>query len=151
MPTTTTNLYRAILNGTMDGPFVVNDEPVAGLLYPRFDATTYVDHGGVERTSAADVQIVGDEVQTGGGTSMFDVEGWFGHANWRYFCVPTATEYPASLTIKKGKSKRTNRAGTLSGRHYQIEPKNQMTVDAFKGALDNFARNAVAKQVALAK
>lgn len=82
---------------------------------------------------------------------MFDVEGWFGYSNWRYFLVPNGTEYPESLFIKKGKSVRTNRAGNLKGRHYQIEPKNPMTVGTFKGALDNFARNAVVKQVELSR
>lgn len=151
MPQTTTDLYRAIINGSMDGPFVVDGEPVAGLLYPRFEESTYVDGGGIERTSPADVQIASGEVQPGGGTSMFDVEGWFGHTNWRYFRVPSGTEYSPGLFISKGKSKRTNKAGNLTGRHFQIEPKNPMTVDALKGALDTFARNAVARQVALAK
>ncbi|AEF99982.1 hypothetical protein [Methylomonas methanica] len=89
MPKTTANLYRAIINGSMDGPFIVDAEPVAGLLYPRFEASTYTDGSGIERTSPADVEIISDKVQKGGGTSMFDVEGWFGYANWRYFFVPT--------------------------------------------------------------
>lgn len=131
----------------MDGPFVVEGEPVVGLLYPRFEDSSYIDASGIERTSAADVKIESGKVQGGGGTSMFDVEGWFGHTNWRYFHVPVGTCYPDSLLIRKGRSNRMNRSGSLSGRHYQIEPRNPMTVDAYKGALDTFARNAVAKQV----
>ena len=151
MPSTASSLYRAIINGSMDGPFVVDDEPVRGLLYPRFEESTYIDGQGIERTSPADIRIESGQVQTGGGTSMFDVAGWFGYTNWRYFHVPSGTEYPDNLILKKGKSKRTNRSGTLSGHHYQIEPKNPMTVDAYKGALDTFARNAVARQVESAK
>jgi len=154
MPITENDLYRAIINGSMDGPFVVDQKPVAGLLYPRFEDSSYIDAKGVEQTSRADVKYLPNpdtgvsEVQPKGGTSMFDVSGWFGTGNWRYFHVPEGTQYHESLFIKRGKSVRTNRSGTLKGRHYQIEPKLPMTVDAFKGALDNFARAAVVKQLA---
>ncbi|MFZ4702155.1 MAG: hypothetical protein ACOYMG_19085 [Candidatus Methylumidiphilus sp.] len=151
MPKTTENLYRAIINGSMDGPFVADDQPVVGLLYPRFEDSTHTDISGNEKTSPADVEIISGKVQKGGGTSMFDVEGWFGYTNWRYFHVPNDTEYPKSLFIKKGKSVRVNKSGNRTGRHYQIEPRNPMTVDAYKGALDNFARNAVVRQVELSR
>lgn len=151
MPKTSTNLYRAITKDSMEGPFVVDDKPVAGLLYPRFESSTYVDSSGLERTSPADVDIISGEVQKGGGTSMFDVKGWFGFTNWEYFHVPKETEYMENLFIRAGKSLRTNKSGKLTGRHYQIEPKNPMTVDAYKGALDHFARNAVVQQIKLSK
>jgi len=156
MPQTNTDLYRAIMHGSPK-PFDVDGEPVGGLLYPRFEDTTYIDRSGQERTSPADVAIKADpetkalEVQPGGGTSMFDVEGWFGYADWSYFGIPNGTEYPEGLFVKRGKKKRKNRSGDRSGRHYQIEPKNPMTVEAFKGALDNFARNAVVRQKALSE
>lgn len=156
MPITDTNLFRAIKNGTFkDDEFVHNSEPVPGLLYPRFETTTYIDGFGKEQISNADVTVYprpsGDEVDAHGGTSMFDVDGWFGFGNWKYFQVPEGTEYPPNLVIKRGKSKRTNKSSTREGYHYQIEPKNRMTVAAYKGALDNFARNAIVKQVELAK
>jgi hypothetical protein len=156
MPTTGADLYRAIHNGTYEGDqFVKDEKPVAGVLYPRFENTTYVDAQGIERESLADVAVhslpTGDEVDKGGGTSMFDVRGWFGFADWGYFHVPKGTEYPDSLFIKAGKSIRANKSGKLRGRHYQIEPKNRMTVAGYKGALDNFARNAVVQQIKLAK
>ena len=44
-----------------------------------------------------------------------------------------------------------NKSGNRSGHHYQIEPKSRMTVQAYKGALDNFARAAVARSVELAR
>jgi hypothetical protein len=157
MPTTSTDLYRAIKNGTfVDDKLVQKDgEPVPGLLYPRFETTTYIDGYGQEQVSNADVTVLakptGDEVDTGGGTSMFDVDGWFGFGHWQYFHVPDGTEYPDNLVIKRGKSKRKNKTGTRQGYHYQIEPRTRMTVAAYKGALDNFARNAIAKQVEKAK
>lgn len=156
MPTLDTDLYRAIKDGAFTTPFIVDDEAIDGLLYPRFHDTTYLNAAGEEKTSSADVALFDDAdtgeemVNTGGGTSMFDVTEWFGTDTWSYFHVPNETEYPASLHIHRGKKKRKNRAGKR-GYHYQIEPKNPMTVDGFKGALDNFARAALAKQVANAK
>lgn len=158
MSKTDRDLYRGVVRGTLDGPFVVDGKPVEGLLYPRFEASSYVDSAGVEQTSSEDIlprldRETGEMMcDPGGGTSMHDVEGWFGFGIWRYFHVPHGTDYCAdSLYIKRGKRKRTNKSKTLSGRHYQIEPKNPMTIGAYKGALDNFARSAVARQVALAK
>lgn len=156
MPKTNADLFRAIKNGTFkDDEFVKNNAPVVGLLYPRFEATSYIDGSGKEQVSDVDVTIhrlpAGDEVEAGGGTSMFDVDGWFGFGFWKYFKIPKDTEYPENLVIKRGRSERTNKAGTRSGYHYQIEPKNRMTVEAYKGALDNFARSAVAKSVELAR
>jgi len=154
MAKTETNLYRAIIDGTFAGDLVTDGKPVTGVLYPRFETTTYVTSSGVERTSPADVTIHsmagGDEVEADGGTSMHDARGWFGDSGWRYFAVPEGTEYPICLKIKRGGRKRRNRAGTVEGRHYQIEPLNRMTVEAYKGALDNFARAAIVRQVALA-
>lgn len=156
MPTTDADLYRAVIHGTYPNDELVREgEPAPGVLYPRFAATTYVDRQGIEQTSPADVTVhplpAGDEVDAGGGTSMFDVCGWFGFANWGYFHVPQGTEYPDNLFIRRGKSVRKNKSGKLQGRHYQIEPRNRMTVQAYKGALDNFARNAVVQQIRLAK
>ena len=99
MPKTDTDLYRAIKNGTFEKDlFVADNEPVTGLLYPRFEATTYVDGFGKEQLSNADVTVhplpAGDEVEAGGGTSMFDVDGWFGFAHWKYFKVPNGTGVP---------------------------------------------------------
>ena len=152
MPTTNTDLYRAVINGSFEGDELIKDgKPVTGVLYPRFEDTTYIDYQGKEQTSFADVTVIGSDVDKGGGTSMFDVEGWFGFSNWKYFHVPNGTEYPDGLFIKRGSSVRTNKSGKLRGRHYQIEPKNRMTVEAYKGALDNFARNAVVRAVNLSK
>lgn len=154
MPMTDKNLFRSLKVGDFPGAFHVDGEPVKGLLYPRFAATQYTDLNGAVHTSQADVEIRANaddvpEVQAGGGTSLFDVAGWFSGAEWRQFAIPDGTEYPDNLIITAGKKKKLNRAKTVSGIHHQIEPKNPMTVDAFKGALDTFARNAVVRSVAL--
>ena len=156
MPATDAHLYRAIINGTFENDELVKEgRPVVGVLYPRFESTRYVDRQGIERVSGPDVTVQkapgGDEVDAGGGTSMFTVPGWFGFVGWSYFHVPVGTPYPDCLFIKRGKSLRTNRSGTLKSPHYQIEPKNRMTVEAYKGALDTFARCAVVEQIKLAK
>lgn len=156
MPITEDDLYRAIKNGTFDGDdFTKGGIPAPGLLYPRFETTSYVDNAGIEQISKADVAVIkmpeGNEVEVGGGTSLFNVDGWFGFSHWKYFHIPVGTEYGANLVIKRGKSKRKNKSGNREGYHYQIEPKIRMTVDAFKGALDNFARSAIARQVEQAK
>jgi hypothetical protein len=140
MVKTTTDLYRAVFDGTLDGPLVTDGEPRVGLLYPRWDVDVTVT---VEGSVAM--------VETGGGTSLHNVDGWFGFTHCRYFHIPVDTPIPDSLKVKKGKSKRTNKSGSRTGFHYQIEPLNRMTKAALMGALDNFARSAVVRQVELAR
>lgn len=155
MATTGVGLFRALRSDEFPGEFHVDGVPAGGLLYPSFEAKTYIDDKNEEKTGAADVVIQKNpetnerEVQPKGGTSLFDVVGWFGYEGWKYFEIPKNTEYPDSLVIQCGKKPR--KRFDLKAYHYQIEPRIPMTVDAFKGALDNFARSAVAKSVALAK
>ena len=139
MVKTTTDLYRAVFDGTLDGPLVTDGEPRVGLLDPRWTVDVVVTVGGAEPM-----------VEPDGGTSLHNVDGWFGFAHCRYFRITVDTPIPDSLKVKKGKSKRTNKSGSRTGFHYQIEPLNRMTVDALKGALDNFARSAIVRQVELA-
>lgn len=156
MATTGTDLFRAIGNADFKGAFHVDGVAVDGLLYPRFKDTPYVDHQGVRKTSKADVFLeknaeTGElEVQPGRGTSLHDVEGWFGHAHWRYFQIPEGTEYSEALHLHKSKKQQRNNRN-MQGWHYQIEPKNPMTADALKGALDNFARNAIVRSIELSQ
>lgn len=156
MPSTDTNLFRALRRGEFEGKFDVGGVAKDGLLYPGFEPKEYVDDSGNNKTRLADVDyamndVTGErEVQPGGGTSLFDVEGWFGYKNWNYFQIPAGTDYPESLYIKKGAYPQ-RKSKKLTGTHYQIEPKIPMTVDALKGALDTFARNAVARRVELSR
>lgn len=100
----TTDLYRAVFEGTIVGDIVTDGVPATGLLYPRLDKDVTVIVGDVESL-----------VQTGGGTSLHDVDGWFEFDKCRYFYIPRDTPIPASLTITKGKRKRTNQAKTGRG------------------------------------
>lgn len=154
MATTGTNLYRSV----MDKKFKKIDfgvYPGDGVLDPRWESTQYMRKGESKpRISQADVDVVpgkdGPEVKEGGGTSLHDVPGWF---PCKEFVIPAGTEYDDGVIfIRKDKHQKTCSGNpNLKGYHYQLEPKQQMTVLTFKGALDNMARAAVVKQVALAK
>jgi hypothetical protein len=152
MATTTTDLFRSVMGDAFkrikDGVY-----PGDGILDPRWtDTQRFVKRTGKWKTDRADVKIVagkdGPEVETGGGTSLHDVSGWY---LGREFRIPAGTEYSDEIYIKKDDKLKTSEATGVSGRHYQLEPRTQMTVLAFKGYLDNMARAAVARQVALAK
>lgn len=105
-------------------------------------------------TREADVTVItggksGPELESGGGTSLHDVSGWFPS---KEFWIPEGTEYSAEILIRKdAKHKSSPYNPQLTGHHYQLEPRTRMTVAAFKGALDNMARAAVVRQCELAK
>ena len=81
---------------------------------------------------------------------MHDVPGWFGYAQWSYFYVPGGTEYCDDiLYFKPDKNLKWNRSKTVKGRHYTVRPRTRMTLDAYLGALDNLARAAITRSVAL--
>ena len=115
------------------------------MLYPAFE-TTWVQG----REKVADVTVnPGDDgepaVETGGGTSLFDARVFKGK-NWLYFEIPPGTDIPDSLNLNGPEYRSGYKAN-----HYLIEPLNRMRVDAYKGALDNFARNAIVRACALAR
>lgn len=130
--------------------------PVVGVLYPDFerklitggkrkgqyrppDVTTFVDE-----VDGENVQFV----RSGGGTSLFDKKDVFGTVYWRCFEIPAGTVIDGGLFLK-GPDTST---AVPDANHYQVEPRARiMTVAAYKGALDNFARAAVARSVELAK
>ncbi|MCX7108561.1 MAG: hypothetical protein NTX45_00235 [Proteobacteria bacterium] len=84
-------------------------------------------------------------IQPGGGTSLFDKENALPGGGWRCFGIPNGTVIPDSLKVRN-----TGFNKSFKATHYQIECINPMTKDAFIGALDNFARNAIAQSVELA-
>ncbi len=151
MATTTTDLYRSVMGRERKFKITVGLYPGDGMLDPRWENTTYKSKG-VEKTSFADVTVVKGvkeaEVVPGGGTSLHDVSGWF---KCPEFWIPEGTEYSAEINIKKDAGKKTSAGTGVSGHHYQLEARTQMTVVSFKGHLDNMARAAVVRQVALAK
>jgi hypothetical protein len=150
---TDTDLYRSVMDKSFKS-IKVGVYPGDGVLYPRFESTEYFSKK-LNRmvTSQADVDIAvgkdGPEVLTGGGTSLHDVSGWF---PTKEFWIPQGTEYTDEIYIRKDSKKKTCPGNpNLSGYHYQLEPRTRMMVQAFKGALDNMARAAVARQCELAK
>ncbi len=147
MTQTDVALYRALNKSEFPDTLalVVNDVPVDGILYPQFVERQFTANG-VVRTRAPDVTVTTESGVNyvsagGGGTSLFDKAFVFGNRYWRSFTIPNGTEIPDSLSIVKG-----NYSTERSATHYQIEVRaGRMEVDAFKGALDNLARNAVVK------
>ena len=86
-------------------------------------------------------------VLAGGGTSLFDRPSVFTKEGWLSFEIPNGTVIPDSLIVKNdGWRKR------FSATHNQIECRAGMIVVlAMKGALDNFARNAIVRAVELGR
>ena len=144
-----TNLYRSVAKEDFpDGP-IVNHVPVVGVLYPDFEAKSYRDSKGRLRERGADVTLHRDDgklyVRKGGGTSLFDRPNVFGTARWHNFVIPEGTPVPSGLTVREQDFNTKLRAT-----HHQIEATNMMEIDAFKGALDNLARAALVRSLALA-
>ena len=148
MAKTTTHLYRSV----MDERFTISigAYPGDGVLDPRWQQTTYIDRKGLTRTSQADVVVVGDEVEAGGGTSLHNVPGWYSAPD---FWIPEGTEYSyVDIHIRADKKQTTSPYNRkLSGTHYQLEPKFKMPVVSFQGALNNMARAAIVQQIAVSK
>lgn len=114
------------------------------MLHPDFEPRLITSGKNKGKYRDPDVDVFEDKgksvVEPGGGTSLFDKSGVFGAAHWWYFTIPEGTTIPPSLKI------RFTGTNTLFGAdHYQIEPLVRMEVVAYKGALDNLARNAVEK------
>lgn len=152
MAKTSTDLDRSVM-GNAFRKIELCVYPGDGVLDPRWETTSYLHKAsGKWKTSPADVDVVpgtdGPEVKTGGGTSLHDVSGWFPS---KEFWIPEGTEYSTEILIKKDPGKKTSPVNSqLSGYHYQLEPRTQMTVLAFKGYLNNMARAAVVRQCELA-
>ncbi len=147
MSQTDTDLFRSLrIENFPDGIFK-DDEPMPGVLYPDF----YERRVG-EKIRKADVKIDVDKngvewVSSGGGTSLFDKPNVFKSVGWLCFPIPIGTPVPESLIVVKQEFNKLFKAT-----HYQIESRAKlMTKDAMQGALDNFARAALARSVELAK
>lgn len=160
MPNTDCHLFRSLRYDDFATAYVGTENNIPnGLLYPRWQPKPYTARfkrqgQWVEerRVSPADVRYnQRGEVRTGGGTSLFDCDGWFGFSAWHYFRIPQGTPIPDSLLIDGPGPEQTNASGSRTGHHYQIEVRAPMTVDAMKGALDNFLRAAIARNVELAR
>lgn len=147
MATLALDLYRSVRKEDFPDGVVVDDHAVTGVLYPAFEDKTYeVKVRGQTETRKRRADLYpkpfrgGQVVDPGGGTSLFDKSGAFGSRHWWYFKLPEGTVIPESLKIRH-----TGHNDVYNAEHYQIEVVARMKLEAFKGALDNLARNAVTK------
>jgi hypothetical protein len=138
------NMWRSVRHEDFpDG--VVNDGKAAlGVLYPDFEPKLIT--GGRRKGQYRDPDVVVKDgcVSTGGGTSLFNKKGVFPPKYWEEFHIPISTVIPDSLVLTGPKYNKV-----FDADHYQIEVRcGKMTIEAFKGALDNLARNAIVQQCA---
>jgi hypothetical protein len=144
MPTTQNDLYRSVRVEQFAEGTVIAGKPAPEVLYPDFEPKILPSG----KTRLADVVLSENKewVKTGGGTSLFDKANIFKSKGWLSFPIPEGTEVPGSLQIRF-----TNYNASFAANHYQIESAAlKMRVDAYKGALDNLARNAVVRSIELA-
>jgi Tse2 ADP-ribosyltransferase toxins len=86
-------------------------------------------------------------VRAGGGTSLFDRPNVFVRDGWLSFKIPGGTPVPEPLAVNKGEYNKRFKAW-----HYQIEVRTGRTQKTvMQGALDNFARSALARFVEQSK
>lgn len=147
MEKTVVDLFRSVRVEQFPHGTVIDGQPAAQLLWPDFEERQ-LSNG---KTRKADIRSYPDKngeywVQSGGGTSLFDRANVFPGKSWLSFKMPEGTIIPDSLVIPF-----TGHNKLFSANHYQIESKaNIMRMDAFKGALDNLARNALVRSIELA-
>ncbi|MFC3653423.1 hypothetical protein ACFONN_17830 [Dyella humi] len=136
------DLWRAVHSDDFPKGPIVNDEPVKGILYPAF-MPKQIGFQADGTPKYRDPDVAFDEkglVKPGGGTSLFDKENVFRGKNWQYFYIPKDTVIDPNLVITGPEYRKA-----FSANHYQVEPATPMFPEVLKGALDNFARAAVAK------
>ena len=147
MTTTSKALWRSVRKEDFPEGTVIEGKPAPCVLYPDF-YPRQLPSGSMRQ---ADVQLFRDKsgqewVKSAGGTSLFDVKGVFKGKSWLSFEIPEGTPIPKSLIIRE-----TGYNERFKANHYQIEcASKSMRIDAFKGALDNLARNSLARKVELA-
>ncbi len=141
MAVTPTNLWRGVRVEEFPKGVIVDDKPAAAILYPDFERKQIGKKSdGSPKYRGPDVEMKEGFVQTGGGTSLFDRDKFFKGKSWRFFYIPKGTEFDPTLAITGPEYN-----DYFEANHYQIEVAKPCTVESYKGALDNLARNAVKK------
>jgi hypothetical protein len=137
------HLYRSVRIDNFPDGTVINDKPAPEILHPDFEPRILPSG----KARKADVVLSGDKqwVFAKGGTSLFDKKNVFKSKSWLSFDIPGGTQIPESLVVRF-----TGHNPVFEANHYQIEScAERMRVDAYKAALDNLARNAVVRAIAL--
>jgi hypothetical protein len=140
---TETNLYRSVRIESFPAGTIINDKPAPEILHPDFEPR--ILPSGKQRK--ADVKLSEDKqwVYAKEGTSLFDKKNVFKSKSWLSFDIPVGTLIPESLVVRL-----TGYNPVFEADHYQIESRaERMRVDTCKAALDNLARNAVVRSIAL--
>jgi hypothetical protein len=140
---TEVDLFRSVRVEQFPEGTVINEKPAPEVLFPDFEPRLLPS--GIRRK--ADVRLSSDKqwVYSGGGTSLFDRKNVFKGKSWLSFDIPEGTEVPPSLIVKF-----TGNNPTFNANHYQVESRaGRMRLDAYKGALENLARNAVLRALEL--
>ena len=151
MAITKASVWRSVRRENYPNGTLIDGKAVVGILYPSFEDEVIRSGPRMGNIRLADVDVfvsAGRQyVKTGGGTSLFDRINVFGTKFWVCFEIPEGTQIPDSLRFVGPDWNQQRQAN-----HYQIESTaRSMRVDSFKGALDNLARNAVVRSIALAK
>lgn len=153
----THDLYRACKRSAWAGSNSAKKETNfaavhgAGSLYPDYagftrsdgsfrgpDVTSFTDGNGDIFVKGVNETVNSRQPYRNEGVSLNTTVGKFGYAGWFYFLLPTGTNIPGSLDV----SQTGNDAN-----HYALRCANRMRKDAYEGALDTFARAALAKSV----
>lgn len=152
MTTTNVRLYRSVRKEDFENGPILEDAPAPGVLHPAFEDKQFIQEtpdGPVKKTRPADTRpFPGNDgvmmVAPFKGTSLFNKANVFPAKHWWSFVIPAGTDVPGSLVIRF-----TDYNVRYKADHYQIEPKaGIMRLDAYKGALDNLARNALVEFIA---
>lgn len=148
MSKTNVHLYRSVRIEQFPSGTIMESQPAPEILYPDFEERL-LPSGKVRK---ADIDTFADAngqqwVKAGKGTSLFDRANVFKAKGWLSFEIPQGTVIPDSLLVRL-----TDHNDRYNANHFQIESlAKTMRLDAFKGALDNLARNAIARSIEVAK
>ncbi len=148
MSETNLDLFRSLRIEQFPNGTIIESQPAPEILYPAFEDKQLENGKKRKKDLNSKIDKDGDVwVEAGGGTSLWDRDKVFKGKSWLTFSIPKGTVIPESLIIRF-----TDFNKIYNANHYQIECKAQMMrKDAFKGALDNLARNALVRTIELAK
>ena len=146
MEETKVDLFRSVRIEQFPQGAIIETQPAPEILYPDFEPRQLPNGKNRQRDIESFADGKGDMwVEAGGGTSLFDRDKVFPGKKWLSFDLPVGTVIPESLIIRF-----TGYNTRYQANHYQIEPRAKtMRMDAYMGALDNLARNAIVRSVEL--